>query len=152
MTVRGYAPFNGAELVAAMNLRYRPAVLCTAWEEAGVDEIRLFRKHIPCLLKPDELGPESFQRAMELCINEFEGRLQPSRHPSRTLVRVEEVNEGYAFIVLPGWNPYQVIKLTLKAISADVRPYVEMGARLHAMVNIGADRHEELYFDQWEGK
>ena len=131
-------------------MRRRPAVLCTAWEEAGVDEIRLFRRNIPCLLKPDELDPESFRRALELCIEEFEGHFRPSRYPSRTLVRVEDMDQDNAYVVLPGWNPQEVIRLTLRAISPDVRAYVKVGARLHAHVNIGAERQEELYFDLWE--
>jgi len=148
----GYAGFNGAKLVAEMNSRQQPAVLCTAWEEAVVDEIRLFRKNIPCLLKPGEFDPESFQRALEVCIDEFRGHFQPSRYPSRTLVRVEAVDQDNVYVVLPGWNPQEVIRLTRAAIGPDVRSYIEAGARLHARVNIGAERQDELYFDQWEGK
>ncbi|MFY9820529.1 MAG: hypothetical protein WAM82_04055 [Thermoanaerobaculia bacterium] len=148
----GYAVFNGAKLVAEMNRRQRPAVLCTAWEEAGVDEIRLFRRYIPCLLKPGELDPETFRQALELCIGEFRGRFRPSRYPSRTLVRVEDVDRENAYVVLPGWNPQEVIRLTREAISPDVRSYLKAGARFHARVNIGAERQDELYFEQWEGK
>ena len=148
----GYANFNGAKLVAEMNRRQRPAVLCTAWEEAGVDEIRLFRRNIPCLLKPGELDPESFRRALDLCIDEFRDHFRPSRYPSRTLVRVEDVDQDNAYVVLPGWNPQEVIRLARGAISSAVHSYLRAGARLHAKVNIGAERQEELYFDQWEGK
>jgi hypothetical protein len=146
----GYANFNGAKLVAEMNSRRRPAVLCTAWEEAGIDEIRLFRRNIPCLLKPDQLDPDSFRRALELCIDEFGGRFRPSRYPSRTLIRIEDVDQDNAYVVVPGWNPQEVIRLALRAISSDVRAYIKVGARLHAHVNIGAERQEELYFDLWE--
>jgi CheY-like chemotaxis protein len=148
----GYAAFNGAKLAAEMNRRQRPAVLCTAWEEAGVDEIRLFRRNIPCLLKPGELDPETLRQALELCIDEFRDHFRPSRYPSRTLVRVEDVDQENAYVVLPGWNPQEVIRLTREAISSDVRSYLKAGARLHAKVNIGAERQDELYFEQWEGK
>jgi CheY-like chemotaxis protein len=150
LTESGYAEFNGAKLVAEMNRRQQPAVLCTAWEEAGVDEIRRFRRDIPCLLKPGELDPESFRRALKLCIDEFDGHFLPSRYPSRTLVRVEDVDQENAYVILPGWNPQEVIRLTLRTISPDVRSSVKTGVRLHAHVNIGAERQEELYFDQWE--
>src|SRR3954471_4252239 len=84
----GYADFNGAKLVAAMNQRKQPAVLCTAWDEENIDEIRPFRRDIPCLLKLRELDPDSFRRALELCIEKFRGPSRPSRFPSRALVRV----------------------------------------------------------------
>lgn len=148
----GYADFNGAKLVAAMNRRQQPAVLCTAWDEANIDEIRPFRRDIPCLLKPRELDPDSFRRALELCIEEFRGRFQPSRLLSRTLVRVEETDKENVYVVLPGWNPEEVVRLTRRAISPEVHSYLQAGARLHAKVNIGAERQEELYFDEWEGK
>jgi CheY-like chemotaxis protein len=146
----GYADFNGARFVAEMNSRQRPAVLCTAWEEAAVDEIRLFRRNIPCLLKPSDLDPENLRHALELCIDEFHGRFRPSRYPSRTLVRVEDVDRDNAYVILPGWNPQEVIRLPLRAISTDVNSSITVGARVHARVNIGAERQEELYFYQWE--
>lgn len=148
----GYAAFNGARLVAAMNSRKQPAVLCTAWDEANIDEIRLFRRDIPCLLKPRDLEPVSFRRALELCIEEFRGHFRPSRFPSRTLVRVEEIDTENVYVILPGWNPQEVIRLTRRAISPEVHSYLKAGARLHAKVNVGAERQEELYFDEWEGK
>jgi CheY-like chemotaxis protein len=152
LTESGYAHFTGARLVAEMNRRRQPAVLCTTWEGAVVDEIRRFRRNIPCLLKPGELDPESFRRALKQCIDEFDGCFLPSRYPSRTLVRVEEVDDANAYVILSGWNPEEVIRLTLKTISPEMHPYLKAGARLHSYVNIGAERQEELYFDQWEGK
>jgi len=148
----GYAAFNGARLVAEMSRRKRPAVLCTAWDEANVDEIRSFRRDIPCLLKPRELNPDSFRRALELCIEEFCGHFRPSRFPSRTLVRVEDTDTENAYLVLPGWNPQEVIRLPRRLISPEVHSCLKVGARLHAKVNIGAERQEDLYFDEWEGK
>lgn len=152
LTESGYAAFNGARLVAEMNLRCKPAVLCTMWERAGVDEIRRFRKNIPCLLKPNELNLDNFRRALTVCIDELNGCFLPERFASRTLVRVEDIDKDNVDVILPGWNPQEVVRLSLQTINRDVRSLLKVGARLHAHVNIGAERQEELYFDQWEGK
>jgi len=55
LKVKTYATFNGAELVASLYDRKLPAILCTRFEFADLDEIRPYRQRIPALLRPDEL-------------------------------------------------------------------------------------------------
>lgn len=152
LKVKEYAVVNGAELVAQWYDRKFPAVLCTKWEEASVDELRRFRKRIPALLKPAELNPDSFLAALSVCIEEHNGRFRPSRQAWRTLVRIEDVDaeRGYVFVIVPGWTPSEVVRLVLRDIPESVWPAIVPDARVHAKVNLTAEGHDELFFEDWE--
>lgn len=141
-----YAGFNGAELVASLYRIGFPALLCTRWDQAGVDDIRPYRRNIPVLLNPGDLDPETLKAGFEVCSNELAGDFQPHRRPWRTQIRVEEIDEeaGFAGVIIPAWNPTEGVRLRLSEI-----PAVSGGAFLYAQVNLGAERQEELYFD-WE--
>ena len=155
LRARNYANFNGAESVARLYQEGFPAVLCTTWADAKIDEMRRFRRFIPVILRPDELEPDSLVHGFERCIEEFNGRYRPSRKPWRSLIRVEDVDDdewrGFLFVVIPGWDPNEVIRLRRNDVPGDIRERIEAGARrFHAHVNIGAETHEELFFEDWE--
>lgn len=155
LRVHNYSRFNGAELVAYLYRKNFPALLCTKWEEASLDEIRPLRKYIPALIRPDELDPSTINHALEIIIGEFQGNQVASRRPWRTLARVESVeetnpNNPFAYIILPAWDPDEVIRLPLSTIPDNISRQLVEGKRLHVKANIGAERHEELYFEDWE--
>lgn len=141
-----YASFNGAELVASLYRVGFPAVLCTRWDHAGVDDIRPHRQCIPVLINPGDLDPETLRASFEICLDELAGNYQPHRRPWRTQIRVEEIDEdaGFAGVIIPAWNPTEGVRLRLSDI-----PEVRKGEFLYAQVNLGAERQEELYFE-WE--
>jgi hypothetical protein len=114
--------------------------------------MRSRRRFIPALLKPDELDPDNIARGFERCIQEFDGQYQPSRKPWRTLVRVEEVEPGedYFYVIISGWNPRKKIRVSFDDLPNDIRSLVKLEKRFHAQVNVGAENHEDLYFDSWE--
>lgn len=155
LRVHNYSRFNGAELVAYLYKKSFPALLCTKWEEASLDEIRPYRKYIPALIRPDELDPSTINRALEVIIGEFQGSQVASRRPWRTLVRVESVeettpNNPFAYIIMPAWDPDKVIRLPLSTLPDNISEQLAEGKRLHVKTNIGAERHEDLYFEDWE--
>lgn len=154
LKVKDYAVVNGAELVARWYDRKFPAVLCTKWEEARVDEIRRYRRRIPALLKPDQLNPDSFVAALTVCIEEHKGKFRPSRKVWRTLIRVEDIDaeRGDFFVIVPGWTQSEVVRLALQDLPGAVRPSILPGARVHAKVNLSAEGHDELFFEEWEPK
>ena len=147
-----YASFNGDEIVVACYRDSFPAVLCTTYTDVDINLMRSSRRFIPALLKPDELDPDNIARGFERCIQEFDGRYQPSRKPWRTLVRVEEVepDEDYFYVIISGWNPRKKIRVSLDDLPNNIRPLVKPEKRFHAQVNVGAENHEDLYFDSWE--
>ena len=152
LRVKSYATFDGAELVATMYENKVPALLCTRFERAEVMEIRNYRARIPVLLTPGRLDVDSVRRGIEICIKEFEGIYSERRRTWRTLVRVENVEPSFKFadVVVSAWNPNTVIRIGLTSFPKRMRNRFKSELRLHAMVNIGAESEDELYFVGWE--
>ncbi len=150
----GYAEFNGAQAVAELYKRKCPSMLCTAWTNADIDSIRLYRRYIPSLIHSDEIDPDTIARELEICINEFREKYLPSREPIKTLVRIENVDDGQrpeiVYAVIPSWNPKEVIRFPLILVPEDIREKISGGARLLALVNLGAEDHTELFLDSFE--
>ncbi len=119
--------------------------------ERKYSELRTYRKHIPVLLRPAEMNPDSVIEGLEQVLLEFKGEFKPIRKPWRTQIRIEDVDTGgFAYIVVPAWNSNDVIRLKLADLPAIVQTTAKLGKRLHARVNIGADSDVDLYFDSWE--
>ena len=154
LTPRNYAHFKGAELVARWYKMRFPAILCTRVENA-IDEIRPFRRHIPVLFKqPDELNPDSLRMGFEKCIAEFNGTFSPTRRGWRTLVRVVDVDavstNQVVFVVIPAWNKDREVRLQIAELPKKIQALLDPSKRFHAVVNIGAENHEDLFFEDWE--
>ena len=148
-----YAPFDGAEFVARWFDNGRPALLCTKWDRAHIDEIRRFRSRIPVLIGPTDLDADRIVEGLTVCVRELAGHLLASRRSYRTMVRVEDTEKDgpYAYVVVPAWNPAEVVRLLLTDIPETLRSQVKTDARLYAEVNLGAESYEELFFRSWEG-
>ena len=148
-----YAQFTGAEFVSNLYRSGKPAVLCTQWGAARRDELSIFRRWLPVVLEPPP-EPDAIESTIEKCIGEFEGVFNQSRRAWRTLVRVENIRtertDRTIELVVPGWNPNQIVARPLELVPEDVRPNLERGSRLFARVNIDALESDELYFFGWE--
>ena len=147
-----YAAFDGDEVVAACYDRNFPAILCTTVTDWYVTLMRKRRRKIPVLVDPYELEPDTLVQGLERCIQEFNGVFQPSRAPSRALVRVVDKDpEGaYFYVVLPGWNARKKVRIDYDDLPDEMRDLVEIDKRFHAQANVGAESHEDLYLDLWE--
>jgi CheY-like chemotaxis protein len=147
-----YANFDGASAVAQLYRQQFPSLLVTAWAKASIDNIRPLRQNIPILIKSDNAESQVIKSGFEQCINEFSGRYSFSRKPWRTLVRIEEVDSEISrvYVVIPGWNPNEIVSLPLVMFPKVQRKKVVPGTRFFAKVNTGADQQEELYFTDFE--
>jgi len=154
LNLASYAKFDGAEAVAQFYQYKWPALLCTTWGKAVIDAMRVYRRRIPVLIKPDDLDPDTIATGFECCIREFNNDFSPSRRPWRTLVRIEEVDKDMVppmfFAVLPGWHSSDKIKLSLSLIPPQLQTRIKPGARFHAQVNKGAENQDELYFENFQ--
>jgi hypothetical protein len=152
LRVRNYAAFNGAETVTLMYQNQFPAVLCTRYEQSNIDDIRIYRRYIPVLMKPNELNPSSLVKGFEICINEFTNQYSIHRKPWRTLVRVDDFEEdnGYFYVIVPAWDPNQSIRMKKTDVPQSVIKILRRQSRFHALVNVGAESHQDIYFDKWE--
>ncbi|MEQ1947243.1 MAG: hypothetical protein ABL995_08640 [Bryobacteraceae bacterium] len=155
LKVKAYSSFNGAELAAEFYKMQFPAVLCTKWHTAVIDEMRQYLRFIPSLIDPSKLDPTTIKTGIESCIREFDGDYRPVRRPWRALVRVEDIRKTdqgseYAYVVVPAWNSNEVVKLPANLIPPEILKKLSAGSRLHAKVNLGAAGNEELFFEAWE--
>ena len=149
----GYAAFDGAQAVAEL-YKIRPCILCTGWTNAVTDTIRSYRRHIPSLVRSDEINPDRLAKELEICVNEFNDKFVPSRKPIKTLVRIENIDNTrrpeLVYAIIPSWNPKQVISFPVNMIPLGIRANVTDGVRLWAQVNIGAEDHTEIFLDSFE--
>lgn len=151
LKVRNYANFNGAELVAKLYERGVPAVLCTAWEQQMLDDIRPLRRWIPALMKPEDLNEDTLPRALEECVFELDRDFRPHRRPWRAQVHVVdlEAERGRMYVEVPAWSG-TLIRLGTKDVPEAVQAELHHDYRCHAHVNLGAESLEDLYFVDWE--
>ena len=146
-----YATFNGVEAVAQLYKKKIPAVLCTRWDRANIEEIRSYRRFVPVLLKPSEIEPEAVIRAFGYCIDEFKGKFRQNRKPTRALVRIEEISERHAYLVVPAFASDDVIRVMKTDLPEPIQNAFAKGKlRFHAQVNLGAESDDQLFFESWE--
>lgn len=154
LTPRNYAPCTGAEAVANWYANRFPAVLVTRYEKAEIDEIRKFRKNIPSLIPSDEANPDTIVKGLQTCIEEFNGRFISPRKPWTNMFRIDDVDENakpvQVYVVIPGWQSTEAIRLTRDMFPEALREHVKPDERFFAVMNLGAETQEDLYFDNIE--
>ena len=149
-----YAPCRGAELTKlCYDLRF-PVVLVTRFKES-IQDLRPYRPWIPVLLHPNEADPDRLALAFEVCYHEIHGEMGPQRRPWPAYVQVEHVarEDGRVSAVIPAWAPpddggEEGIQLFRPMFSTEVWEKVKEGDILMAKVNLGAERHEDLYLTE----
>ena len=154
LTPNGYSPVNGVHIVARWYDLKFPSILCTKVDNT-IDQIRPFRRQVPVLLEDiSELTPDALVKGLETCIGEFEGHFSTTRRGWRTLVRVVDVDTvstvKVLYVVVPAWDSRRELRLLFDKLPDTVRDVVPRQERLHAVVNIGAENSNDLYFDEWE--
>jgi hypothetical protein len=65
-------------------------------------------------------------------------------------IRKTDQGSEFVYVVVPGWNSNEVVKLPSMLIPPEVMKQLGAGSRLHAKVNLGATGNEELFFEDWE--
>jgi CheY-like chemotaxis protein len=151
---KNYSAFNGDLLVAESYKQAIPGLLCTSYTDFDVTLMRHRRRYIPGLIKPDDLTPATIVSAFRRCLRESLGKFDHSRRPWRTLIRIDEVpaDERFFYVVVPGWKPDTKVRVYLDDLPDNFKPLIREGKRLHAAVNVGAEREEELFFEKWEDR
>lgn len=147
-----YSSFNGAEAVAELYRQKFPAVLCTRWDQANIEEIRGFRQYVPVLLRPSEVDPDAVTRGIGYCIDEFNGIFRQNRKASRALVRVEDSDSELIYVIVPAFAPDEIIRLRKEDIPSPIIAVLKSKKknRFHARVNLGAETSDQLFFKSWE--
>lgn len=153
--LRGLAHFSGAQAVASLVAQNVPALLVTQYVDTDADvSIRRWRYGVPVLLDRGDADPDRLRQGLDDCAREIQGFYAPGRRPRRTLIQIDETaNESGEPVVdtrVLSWNPHRAVRFPLSLVPADLRRLVVPGAFLIAMVNIGAERAQDLYFKDFE--
>ena len=154
LTPNGCSTVNGVHIVARWYELKFPSILCTKVDNT-IDQIRPHRRQVPVLFEDvSELTPDALVKGLETCIGEFEGHFSTTRRGWRTLVRVVDVDAVSAvralYVVVPAWDSKRELRLVFDGLPDTIREVVLKQERLHAVVNIGAENSNDLYFDEWE--
>jgi len=149
-----YALFDGDMLISHCIRRKHPGILCTSYSDVYHTLSRSERAFIPSVVASKALDVESVTKAFERAMGEIDGRFIPERRPLRTQVQVVEIPKecDYFYVIVAGWNPREKIRLFRDDLPNDKQSLITPGRILHAQVNTGARRFEELYFSNWEDK
>lgn len=146
---RNYAAFHGAEAVAALYRKSFPALLITAWSTEDIDNIRPHRRGIPVLLRSGRLEPQTIREGITVCMNEFDNIYTRERVSERVLLRIEDVDQSFAYVIIPSWDPNTGLKLPRSVFPTHLAS-IERNMRFFAAVNIGALRSEDLFLERFE--
>jgi len=151
----GLANFPGARLVAALYDLKIPSLLITQYTEIDADvSIRRYRRKIPVLLSRDEANASNIKKGIEDCVLELDGRVPSTRIPHRTLLNItnitSESNEDVIDVIIPSWNRHKAVRLPTSLISQELHSALAVDSWLFAHVNTGAEKSDDLYFEQFE--
>jgi hypothetical protein len=155
LTHRGFARFSGALLVASLIDKGLPAILVTQYKEIDIDvSIRKWRHKIPVLLSRDETNASTIRAGMAACVSELNGNVAINRRPHRVLLRVtdisEESKEKVIDVIIPSWNPQRAVRFPASLVPQELQDKLRQDVRIFALVNIGAETSDELYFQKFE--
>lgn len=76
--------------------------------------------------------------------------IDPELRMWRTLIRVEYLGNDKVGVIIPGWDPKQIVPIKWDDIPEYVRAHIQPGYRCYAFINIGAKNLEQLRFIDWE--
>ena len=124
------------------------------------EAIRPRRRIIPVILKPADLSAESLTSAFSTCINEFAGQFSAPRKPWCTQIRVEGgeklADEQLRLnVVISSWDPSIGLSFDVPIANNPALEYlsqcIQRGdiGRVYGMVNIGADRADDVFIHDW---
>ncbi|MFO0685024.1 MAG: hypothetical protein U0234_23400 [Sandaracinus sp.] len=147
---KAYAQFNGASAVAELYKRRFPAILCTRWSEVDADEIRGMRRYVPVVLPPSKLESSALFSGWDQCIREFNGEFSQARKATRTLIRVEDLDDRCIYLIVPAFSPDRVISIRRADVPIKTLARMNATSRLYARTNLGAESTEHVYFEDWE--
>jgi hypothetical protein len=150
---KNYFPVNGAEIVYRCYDYKIPSILVTRYDdEKVVDEIRRYRNKIPIILSQEEYAPDTLRQGLEICLNEFKGKLLPERKLWRTFIRIDDIDKTHVYLLIPAWNPNKVVSINRNLIQEEILKVLNPDMKMFAQVNIEAKDVIDLYFKNWELK
>lgn len=147
----GLADFDGAELAAALFERKFPSVLVTQYYMDTDVSIRRWKRKVPVLMRRIDANPERIKEGIWQCKAEIDGYTPVNRKPYEALIHVDEVKnesgEKVLDVMVTNWDPNQAVRLPMSLAPMNLHKHISSGMWLLASVNIGAEKPEDLYFE-----
>jgi len=155
LSTYGFANFFGSKLVAALYDRKIPSILITQFFSQDLnDSIREYRDKIPVLMERGNINSTEIIKGIEYCYSEINGDFSKMRKPYNTLVRVDSFHsqDGKDVIdaIIPSWNYDAAVRFPKSIIPEELHQRLEVGTRLFADVNIGAETNDQIYLKNFE--
>lgn len=149
---RGPTYFYGAELAAALYDAKIPTLVVTQYTAIDFNgPLRKWREKLPVVFNPREFDTETILQGFDLCRQELAGNFAKERFPHEVLLNVSNIeHDGHEPVIdvnIPyDWDHYQIIRLPLSLIPADLHAQIVRNSWLKAEVNTRARFCDELYF------
>ena len=151
LTAGGYAGCTGAEAVAALVRGSGfPAVLVTRKSETSMPAIRAHLRWIPMWLHRREADGDRLLEAWQYCRQEIQSHFLARREPVRVSLWFESLDKAMSEIVVPAWNPEEVVAYPIDQLPEHIRARATPGFQCYAKANLGARCSEELYICDFE--
>lgn len=155
LITNAYANFTGASLVAKLYEMKIPAVLITQYYDMDTDaSIRQWREFIPVLIRRDDVTSEKYLESFLACCEEIEKKRSPQRQYRRAILNIvglsSEGSDPVVDAIIPGWNMKHAVRFPLSLVKEELVPFVKIGQRFLAKINIGTASSEELFFSDFE--
>ncbi|TGW15930.1 hypothetical protein E4417_20625 [Stenotrophomonas maltophilia] len=143
-----FSPSSGMEIAAALFKQHCPTVLTTMHQIAELKDGIWYRRYIPAFLSKARL--ENIEAEMRKATAEVNGKIAEERRAYRTVVRVDDVDQQTALLVVPAFSPSEWISVSTKSLEGRLGKRSEAGMRFMAEVNIGASSRDELFISEVE--
>ncbi len=146
---RTYAPANGMILATQLFDANIPAVILSTYVEQGLPDFIWLGAKVPAVLSRSEIHT-GLADAVAHARRRVEGHHSPQTLPSRTVVRIDSIDEDDVGLLIPG---YRLDGKLVKRRDLEQRlPGVELkvSLRFMAQVNLGAPSLDQLYFTDLE--
>lgn len=146
---RNYAPANGMILANQLFDARIPSVILSTYVEQGLPDFIWFGAKVPAVLSRSELH-RGLADAVALARIRVQGQHSPQTLPSRTVVRIDSIDDEDVGLLIPG---YRSDGKLVKRRELQMRlPGVELNVSLRfmAQVNLGAPSLDQLYVTDLE--
>jgi len=147
LSAKGYAAFSGAELASKLGKRAIGSILLTTYRREGIVDYIAFGRHIGYVLHKDDLDEEHYPVAIKQAMKLAKGEISLEQEAFRTLVRVDSIGDGNAFLIVPALNYGAGVCMPIKFLKAQLGRNVCEGDRFLADVNIAASDGESVFID-----
>ena len=148
----GMAGFTGAEIAAALYDEKIPCILVTTYADQDYDvSIRKYRRKVPVLLKRSDANKETIRGGIDSCCQELYGDRPLTRKPHSTIMTIKEIalegGEKVVDVIIPAWDHREAVRFPADLIPNSLK--IKKGLWLIADVNIGAEKEDDLYFENF---